>query len=327
MPLLIVVPDDAPAVLGRSPALDRLRTLAEVRYFDTLAQSAAELMERIREADVVVNIRSSCRFTREVFEACPKLRLLSIWGTGTDNVDLPAAQDGGITVTNTPGVAASSVAEHALALLLAVAHRIVQQDSAVRVGSWPRGDAGVVQGKTVGVIGLGAIGRRFAELSRGIGMRVLAWSFHPKPIAGVELVSLETLLSMSDVVSLHVRLSDKTERMIGAREFELMKRGAILINTARGAIVDETALIQALSIGKLSAAGLDVFSAEPLPAGHPITKLPNVVLTPHSAGITPEALEAGLQLAVSNVASFLAGSPAHVVVGPRAAIAPGGSAS
>jgi D-3-phosphoglycerate dehydrogenase len=158
-------------------------------------------------------------------------------------------------------------------------------------------------------------------------MRVLAWSFHPKPIAGVELVSLETLLSMSDVVSLHVRLSDKTERMIGAREFELMKRGAILINTARGAIVDETALIQALSIGKLSAAGLDVFSAEPLPAGHPITKLPNVVLTPHSAGITPEALEAGLQLAVSNVASFLAGSPAHVVVGPRAAIAPGGSAS
>jgi phosphoglycerate dehydrogenase-like enzyme len=317
MPPLIVVPDDAPAVLGRSAALNRLRTIAEVRYFDSLPQSGTELVERIRDADIVVNIRSSCRFTSEVFEACPKLRLLSIWGTGTDNIDLPAAQDHGITVTNTPGVAASSVAEHALALLLAVAHRIVPQDQAVRAGSWPRGDALVLQGKTVGVIGLGAIGRRFAQISRGIGMRVLAWSFHPKPLDGVELVSLDDLLRTSDVVSLHVRLSDQTERMIGVREFALMKPGAILINTARGAIIDEPALIQALSTGGIAAAGLDVFSAEPLPAAHPITKLPNVVLTPHSAGITPEALEAGLQLAVTNVASFLSGSPSNVVIAPK----------
>lgn len=321
MPLLIAVPDDGPAVLGRSAALNNLRALAEVRYFGTLPRSAEELLERISNADVVVNIRSSCRFTREVFDACPKLRLLSIWGTGTDNVDLAAAQARGITVTNTPGVAASSVAEHALALLLAVARRIVQQDWAVRAGSWPRGDALVLQRKTVGVIGLGAIGRRFAELTRGIGMRVVAWSFHPKPLDGIELVSLDELLSASDIVSLHVRLSDKTERMIGHREFERMKPGAILINTARGAIVNEPALIQALSTGRLAGAGLDVFSTEPLPADHPITKLPNVVLTPHSAGITPEALEAGLQLAVSNVASFLAGCPANVVVGPKAGAA------
>jgi len=327
MPLMIVVPDDAPAVLGRSAALDRLRALGEVRYFDSLPQGAAELVERIRNADVVVNIRSSCMFTREVFAACPGLRLLSIWGTGTDNVDLAAAQDRGVTVTNTPGVAASSVAEHALALLLTVAHRIVQQDSAVRAGTWPRGDAGLLQGKIVGVVGLGAIGRRFAELSRGIGMRVLAWSFHPKAIDGIELVSLETLLSTSDVVSLHVRLSDKTERMIGQREFERMKPGAILINTARGAIVDEAAVIQALSTGKLSGAGLDVFTTEPLPPAHPFTKAPNVVLTPHSAGITPEALEAGLQLVVSNIASFLAGSPTHVVIGPQTGRAPGAGAS
>jgi D-3-phosphoglycerate dehydrogenase len=317
MPLLIVVPDDAPAVLGRSAALDRLRALGELRYFDSLPKSAAELVERIRDADVVVNIRSSCRFTGEIFDACPKLRLLSIWGTGTDNVDLAAAQDRGTTVTNTPGVAASSVAEHALALLLAVAHRIIPQDSAVRAGSWPRGDALVLQGKTVGVIGLGAIGKRFAELCRGIGMRVVAWSFHRKSLDGVELVPLETLLSTSDVVSLHVRLSEKTERMIGACEFKLMKPGAILINTARGAIVDEPALIEALSSGRLAAAGLDVFATEPLPAGHAIAKLSNVVLTPHCAGITPEALEAGLQLAVANVASFLAGSPANVVVAPQ----------
>lgn len=317
MPPLIAVPDDAPAVLGRSAALDRLRSLAEVRYFDSLPQSAVELIERIRDADIVVNIRSSCRFTREVFEACLKLRLLSIWGTGTDNVDLAAARNHGVMVTNTPGVAASSVAERALALLFAVAHRIVQQDSAVRAGSWPRGDALVLKGKTVGVVGLGAIGRRFAELARGIGMRVLAWSFHPKPLAGVELVSLEALLSASDVISLHVRLSARTERMIGPHEFERMKPGAILINTARGAIVDEPALIDALSTGRLSGAGLDVFSTEPLPAGHPIATLPNVVLTPHSAGITPEALEAGLELAVANVASFLAGSPANVVAAPE----------
>src|SRR5437899_2137455 len=135
----VVVPDDWPAVLGASSALNKLRERAEVEYFDTLPGSEDRLIERIREADAVVNIRSSSRFTQNVFESCPRLKLLSLWGTGTDNVDLAAAERQGVTVTNTPGVSAASVAEHALALLLAVGRRIPAQDSAVREGQWPRG--------------------------------------------------------------------------------------------------------------------------------------------------------------------------------------------
>jgi D-3-phosphoglycerate dehydrogenase len=314
---LIVIPDDSPAVLGNSPALARLRELGEVRYFDSLPKGESDLISRIHDATIVVNIRSSCKFTRRVFGSCPRLQLLSLWGTGTDNVDLAAARERNVAVTNTPGVSAPSVAEHALALLLAVAHRIPRQDLALRQGSWPRGDAMVLAGKVLGVVGLGAIGARFAELGHGIGMRVIVWTFHPKPAPGIEFVSLEDLLRTSDVISLHVRLSAQTERMIGQREFEQMKPGAILINTARGAVVDEAALVQALSSGRIAGAGLDVFCTEPLPAGHELAQLPNVVLTPHSAGITPEALEAGLQLAVENVRNFLAGSPSNAVAAPE----------
>jgi D-3-phosphoglycerate dehydrogenase len=309
----VVVPDDCPPVLALSPALQTLRDKAAVEYFDTLPGSEERLTERIREAEVAVNIRSSSKFTAKVFESCSRLRLVSVWGTGTDNIDLPAAARRGVTVTNTPGVSAFSVAEHALALTLAVARRIPAQDAAVRAGAWPRGQGVELRGKTLGIVGLGAIGRRFAELGRAIGMRVVAWTMHPDASLGFELVELDELLRSSDVVSLHVRLSPQTVGMFGAREFGRMKHGAILVNTARGPIVDEAALLEALASKRIAGAGLDVFSVEPLPPGHPLTKLPNVVLTPHSAGITPEALEAGLQLAVSNVWSFLEGNPVNVV--------------
>jgi D-3-phosphoglycerate dehydrogenase len=229
-------------------------------------------------------------------------------------VDLPAAARHGVTVTNTPGVSAISVAEHALALLLAVVRRIPQVDAATRRGEWPRGQSVELHGKTCGVIGLGAIGRQFARIAAGIGMRVIAWTTHPRPQPGVEFVDLDDLYRASDVASIHLRLSPDTEGFIGPRQFALMKPTAILINTARGAIVDEAALIDALAARRIAGAGLDVFSAEPLPPGHPLANLPNVVITPHCAGITPEALEAGLHMAVENIWEFLAGRPAHVVV-------------
>jgi phosphoglycerate dehydrogenase-like enzyme len=312
---IISVPDDAPPVLGKSDAFQRLRELGQVRYFDSLPNGESELIERIEAAEIVVNVRSSCKFTKNVFEACPALRMLSIWGTGTDNIDLRAARDRGITVTNTPGVSAPSVAEHTLALMLALAHRIPEQDAAVRGGKWPRGDAFSLTGKTLGILGLGAIGARMAELGRGIGMRVIGWTTHPRPIPGVEAVSLDELLRIADVVSIHLRLSPSTTGIIGAREFGMMKRSAVLVNTARGPIVDESALLDALSEGRIAGAALDVFTTEPLPAAHPLTRFRNVVLTPHSAGITPEALSAGLHLAVDNVKSYLSGTPANVVAG------------
>jgi D-3-phosphoglycerate dehydrogenase len=309
----IAIPDDSPAVLASSAVWPALQSRAEIDYHDTLPFSEEALVERIRAADVVLNIRSSSRFTARVFQACPKLRLVSVWGTGTDHVDLPAAARFGVTVTNTPGVAAVSIAEHAMALLFAVARRIPQMDFATRSGTWERGRFVQLRGKTCGVIGYGAIGREFARLAAGIGMRPLLWTMHPERYPRVEFTDLTELYSTSDVISLHLRLSPETENFITRTEFELMKPGAILINTARGAIVHEAALAAALLHGRIAGAGLDVFTTEPLPREHPLTSLGNVVLTPHCAGITPEALEAGLAMAVENIWAFLNGAPEHLV--------------
>jgi phosphoglycerate dehydrogenase-like enzyme len=312
----IAVPDDYPPVLAPSQAYQKLTARTPVDYYDTLPGSEERLIERLRDAEIVFNIRSSCKFTASVFAACPRMRMVSIWGTGTDNIDLAAAVRHGVTVTNTPGVSAPSIAEHSLALMLAVARQIPRIDAQVRQGQWPRGFVTQMFGKTLGIIGLGAIGRRFAELGAGIGMRVIAWTMHPNPALGFELVELDDLLRTADVVSVHLRLSDQTRGFLGPRELALMKPTATLINTARGPIVDEAALIEALASRRIAGAGLDVFDAEPLPPGHPITQLDNVVLTPHSAGVTPEVLEAGLQLSVDNVWNYLAGKPTHVVVSP-----------
>ncbi|MBL8234703.1 MAG: hydroxyacid dehydrogenase, partial [Bryobacterales bacterium] len=310
----IVIPDDCPAVLGPSAAYKALLSRTPVMYFDTLPGSEDTLIERIRDAEAVINIRSSSKFTPRVFESCPNLKLLSLWGTGTDNVDLHAAARHDVTVTNTPGVAAVSIAEHSLALLFAVARRIPVTDARVRQGEWPRGSSVQLHGKTLGIIGLGAIGRQFARIAQGIGMRVICWTMHPDPSLGFALVpDLGTLLKESDVVSMHLRLSDQTKHMLGREQFAAMKPGVIFLNTARGPIVDEDALIEALESGHVAGAGLDVFETEPLPAGHALTRMDNVVLTPHSAGITPEVLEAGLALSIENVWSYYAGSPANVV--------------
>jgi D-3-phosphoglycerate dehydrogenase len=313
----IVIPDDYPVVMALSSAYKRLVQQTPVAYYDTLPGSEDKLIERIRDFEIVVNIRSSCKFTTRVFESCPQMQLLSLWGTGTDNVDLAAAARHGVTVTNTPGVAAASIAEHTLMLMLAVARRVIALHSAVVAGEWPRGQAIQMHGKTVGVIGLGAIGHKFARIAQGIGMRVIAWTMHPDPARGFELVSLEELLRTSDVISMHLRQSPDTVGFLGRAQFDMMKPGTILINTARGPIIDEGVLIEALRSRKLAGAGLDVFDVEPLPPGHPLTTLDNVVLTPHCAGITPEVLEAGLALALENITAFLNGDPQNVVAGGK----------
>ena len=163
------------------------------------------------------------------------------------------------------------------------------------------------------MIGLGAIGREFARLAAALGMRAIGWTLHPRPFPGVEMVELGELYRASDVLSLHLRLSPETEGFLGPSQFALLKPGAILLNTARGGLVDEPSLVEALATGRLGGAGLDVFAREPLPAGHPLAALPNVVMTPHCAGITPEALEAGLRMAVENIWRFTEGRPEHVV--------------
>jgi len=295
---LIVIPDDAPPVLSPSDAAALLND-HDHRIFTTLPSTAGELVERIAHAEAVINIRASTRFTADVLAQCPRLRVLSIWGTGTDHVDLDAAASRGISVTNTPGVSAVAVAEHTLSLMFAVARQTVRIDRAVRAGEWPRGMVTQLRGKTLGIIGTGAIGREVARLGAGIGMPVIAWSFHPRD--GYESVTLEDLFGRADVVSVHVRQSPDTLGMIRAAHFALMKPGAIFINTARGRIVVEQDLVDALRTERIAGAGLDVFETEPLPAESPLRLLQNVVLSPHAAGITREATEAGLAMAIGNV--------------------------
>ena len=322
--LKIAVPDDAPPVMRTSKAYQTLLERAEVSYYDSLPSSNEELVERVGDAEGAISVRASAKFAEVVLTACPKLQIVSVWGTGTDHVDLAAAAKLGITITNTPGVSAIAMAEHTLALMLATARRIPQIDSETRQGAWPRGRITQLHGKTLGIIGLGAIGRQTARIARGIGMRVVAWTMHPSSELAEELslklVDLDELYQISDVVSLHLRQSPETTGLLNDRAFRRMKPSAIFINTARGAIADEQALIAALEEKRIAGAGLDVFAMEPLPKDHPLTHLSNVVMTPHSGGAAPEVLEAGLRLSVDNLFAFFEGKPMNVVASPQSQV-------
>jgi len=309
----IVVPDDFPTVLTGSAAERLLRTLGDVvMHTDRGADQEAELIRRITGAEVVLSLRAYARFSDRVLAACPSLRLISIWGTGTDNVDLAACRERNVTVMNTPGVNAHAVAEHTMALMLAVTRHIPSMDAAVHRGEWPRGQLVQLEGKTLGVVGLGTIGRRVAALATAFGMRVLASTWGPddgrSAALGARHVDIETLLRDSDVVSLHMRLTADTREVLSRDRLALMKRTAFLINTARAGLVDRVALVDALRDGRLGGAALDVFHEEPIPANDPLLTLPNVVLTPHNAGMTPEVVEVGLRRAVENVDRFLRAS-------------------
>jgi len=314
---LIVVPDDEPPVLVGTVEEERLRQLGEVRIYDSRALGDEELLSRIADADIVCNIRSTSVFTRNVLKNCSKLELISIYGVGYDNVDVSMASELGIIVTNTPGYSSVAVSEMSLSLMLAVAHRIAQNDRNIRTGGWAREYSAQLYGKTLGVIGTGNIGRRVALLGQAIGMKVIAWTLHPSPERareyGVEFVTLEELMHRSDVISIHVPGLTQTDKLIGKRELALMKPSAILINTARGSVVDEPALVKALHNGMIAGAGLDVFASEPLSLDHPLRSIETVVLSPHTAAMVPEATLAGLAMAVDNVANFLQGHPTNIV--------------
>ena len=306
----IVVPDDFPPVFAGSPADASLRNLGSVTiHSERGADAEAELIRRVSKADVVVNLRAHAKFTDRVLDACDNLRLISVWGTGTDHIDFTACNARGVAVMSTPGVNANAVAEHTLALMLAFARRIAANDAAVRAGQWPRGVLTELGGKTLGLIGLGSIGRRVAELVAPFGMRLLATTFGPDngraESLGARSVDLDTLLRESDIVSVHLRLSPDSRGLISRDRLSLMKPTAFLVNTARGALVDRDALVDALRSERIAGAALDVFHEEPIGTNDPLLTLPNVVLTPHNAGTTHETIDAGLRRAVENVAWFL----------------------
>jgi phosphoglycerate dehydrogenase-like enzyme len=315
--LLTVVPDDFPPLFVHSPEVERLQAVGKVEVFTTRAADSAEVVRRLEGARAAVNMRSFTRFTAEVLEACPHLRLLSISGTGTDNVELEAASRLGILVCNTPEANSDSVAEHAWALLLALARGLRPMEERMRAGEWWHCYGTELRGKTLGLVGLGRIGKRVAAMGRGFGMEILAWSLtrdeERAREAGVALVELDELLHRADVVSLHLRLSDTSRGLLGERELRRMKPTTLLVNTARGALTDEAALARALVEGRIAGAALDCYSEEPLPMDHPLRAAPNTLLMPHAGWMTQEARGRMLSQPVDNVLAWAQGKPQNLV--------------
>ncbi len=314
---LVVVPDDFPPVFADSTALMRLRRRSDIETVVHTSQprNEADLIERITNAETVLSIRSSTPFNHSVIEAAPSLQHLAIWGTAIDNISMDAARRAGVAVTHTPNTATDAVAEHALALALTLAHRLHELDQRVRGGEWPGVRITQLAGKTAGVIGAGAVGLRFAELAHGIGMDVLIcpMQLHGEVTrneafpAWSQLTGLDELLEAADVVSLHGRLSPSTDHLIDLSRLEQMRPNALLVNTARGRLVSEQDLTVALTNDTIAGAALDVFEHEPLSHNSPLRSLSNVILSPHAAAATNEALSAGLNAAADNVMGFLDG--------------------
>jgi D-3-phosphoglycerate dehydrogenase len=240
--------------------------------------------------------------------ACPSLRVISKHGAGYDNVDVAAATQRNIPVFYTPGSNAQSVAELVFGLAVAVARTVLQHDRALRSGEWVRAGAGLqLSGRTLGVVGLGNIGGKVARLGAAFGMRVIGYDPYLRKPPCETVASLGALLSQAQVLTLHCPLSDETRGMIGSAELALLPDDAIVINTARGGVVDEKALASAIVSRKVFGAGFDVFAAEPMPAGHPFHAIPYVVMTPHVGGSTRESLDAVARQSVRNVLGFLNG--------------------
>lgn len=281
-------------------------------------RNSDELIEALSGADAV--IAGAEPYPARVIEALPKLRAIARSGVGFDAIDLAACDRAGVVVTITPGVNHYSVAEHTLALLFGVARDFPSADRRVREGKWKRTSGPRVMGSTLGILGLGRIGQAVATRALGVGMKVLA--YEPQPFReflekwpSVELASLDDLLARSDYVSLHLPLSPETHHLINAGTLARMKPGAVLINTARGGLVDESALCQALRTGRLRGAGLDVFEAEPLPLDSPLLSFDNVLLAGHTAGIDNESkIDTFKMCAETLVALHGGGWPAECVV-------------
>lgn len=316
----VVVPDDDPPVFADSAALARLRRLPDVEVvsYAERPSSTYVLINRLLGAHTMIVARTSTRVTNTVLEeASPGLKHVAVWGTAVDHIALEATRRLGVVVTNTPNSATVAVAEHALALLLSLARKIPQLDLRVREGEWPGGQLTQLAGRTLGIVGTGAVGIRLARIAEGIGMRILMSSLS-EAVASSENsnwteVSFTELLANSDAISLHARLTPETRSMFGAAEFARMKPTALFINTARGQLVNSRALAEALANETIAGAALDVFTAEPLDRNSPLTRLPNVILTPHIAANTSEALNVSLNMVIDNVIDFLQGRVRHRV--------------
>jgi phosphoglycerate dehydrogenase-like enzyme len=315
----VAVLDDWQHLARDSADWSALERRADVKFFHAAMNGADDIAGKLAEFDIILAMRERTAFPQSLVQRLPKLKMFGLTGARAASIDTEAMMSRGITVCYTGGgKSGSNTAELTLGLMLAAARRIPAGDAAIRSGKFQDGVvAGFdLAGKTLGIVGLGRIGALVARYARALDMNVLAWSQNltaaAASAAGATLAAKDDLLARADIVTLHLVLSDRTRGIIGAAELQRMKQGAVLINTSRGPLVDEPALIKALQSGRL-VAGLDVFEREPLPAGHPLRTAPNTVLTPHLGYGTVETFQEFYCQSVENALAFLDGKPVRVM--------------
>ena len=315
----VAILDDYQGAALRFGDWDSVRALADVSAFSDHLADEADLVDRLQDAEIVVAMRERTPFARTLLGRLPNLRLLVTTGMRNAAIDMEAARDAGVTVCGTSGLGYPT-AELTWGLILALLRRIPREHAAVQAGAWQVDLGEGLQGKTLGLLGLGRLGSQVARVGRAFEMEVVAWSENLTSArtaeVGVRLAaSKEDLLERSDIATIHLVLSDRTRGLIGARELERMPSTSYLINTSRGPIVEESALVEALRSGSIAGAALDVFDEEPLPAAHPLLGLDNVVLTPHVGYVTKESYEVFFNDVVANILAFLADDPVRVLNG------------
>ena len=315
----IAVLDDWQGIARQSADWSALQARADVTFFDDAFADEADAAARLADFDILLAMRERTHFTGSLLKRLPKLRMLGTTSGRTLSLDMATATAQGIVVCNTgSGPGSAATAELALALMLAAFRGLPTGDANLRAGRFQQGVpvGRAVEGKTLGVLGLGKIGARLARYGRALGMEVLAWSQNltaEKAAAeGATLVSKDDLLARSDAITIHLVLSDRTRGLIGAAEIARMKPHAVLVNTSRGPLVDEAALLAALHAGKI-VAGLDVYDQEPLPPDHPLRRAPNTVLTPHLGYGVAEVWSQFYPESIENALAFLNGKPVRVM--------------
>jgi phosphoglycerate dehydrogenase-like enzyme len=313
----IAVLDDYQSVSGTYADWSSLPEPVQVVAFSDHLADEDDVAARLEPFDVVVAMRERTPFPRSLLARLPNLRLLVTTGAKNPSIDVVAAKELGITVCGT-GAHPSGPVELTWALILATARHVPQEDGNVRAGGWQQTVGTDLAGATLGVVGLGRLGEKVARIGAAFGMDVVAWSQNltaeRAAEVGVRRVERDELLATADVVTIHLQLSDRTRGLFGAEEFALMKHTAVLINTSRGPIVDEAALLDALRNDQIAGAGLDVFDTEPLPADNQLCAEPRAVLTPHLGYVTKATYEVFYRGAVEDVAAFLAEEPIRVLV-------------
>lgn len=313
MKIVVIEPLGIPMENLKATAEKIIGEKAEIVYYDTKTTDTAELSERGKDADIIVV--SNLPLKREVLENCKNLKMISVAFTGVDHIAMDYCREKGITVSNCAGYSTESVAELVFGMLISLYRNIIRCDEAVRNGGTKDGLVGFeIKGKKFGIVGTGAIGLKTAEIAKAFGCRVYAYSRTQKEIEGITYLPLDELFSECDIISLHVPLTESTKGLINAEKLALMKKTAVLINTARGPVVDSSALAEALADGKIAGACIDVFENEPPVAKeHPLLNAPNVIATPHIAFATAEAMEIRAGMVFENVMAYLDGKPINVM--------------